>query len=168
VKFRIHQNPESVKKLRIQENHKVGLFLLLLCFFSMVLSAENKHGNRKNTGNLHIKINDLNSDKGKVRVILYQSKDDFMNETKVLRKIDKKPSGKTVTVTFRNLPFHDYAVLLFHDENNNQKMDKNIIGIPSEKYGCSTNPGCLFFAPSFDDVKFELKSAEMTIKITAK
>ena len=42
---------------------------------------------------------------------------------------------------FTDLPAGVYAVSVFHDENMNQKLDKNFVGVPKEEYGASNNRG---------------------------
>ena len=48
-----------------------------------------------------------------------------------------------------------YAVTLFHDENNNQRLD-TLLGIPREGFGFSRNPVVRFGAPSFRQVDIQL------------
>ncbi|MDB2408843.1 DUF2141 domain-containing protein [Crocinitomicaceae bacterium] len=56
---------------------------------------------------------------------------------------------------------------MFHDKNNNGKLDKNAFGIPLEPYGFSQNARARFSAPSFNDAKIVLdgnQSIEITIQ----
>ena len=48
-----------------------------------------------------------------------------------------------------------YALTLFHDENNNQRLD-TMLGIPREGFGFSRNPTIRFGAPRFEQVSIEL------------
>jgi uncharacterized protein (DUF2141 family) len=48
-------------------------------------------------------------------------------------------SERTVAVTFTNLPKGQYAVSVYQDSNSNEQLDKNIFGIPKEKYGFSND-----------------------------
>ena len=68
-------------------------------------------------------------------------------------------------MTFENIPEGTYAVSIFHDENNNDKLDSNFIGIPKEDYGCSNNAKGFMGPPKWKDAKFELNS-DKTITIT--
>lgn len=69
-----------------------------------------------------------------------------------------------VKVTFKNLHEGEYAVRVFNDTNNNGKLDKNMLGIPSEQYGFS-NGGGRFGPPDFEKAKFYV-TEDRTIKIT--
>jgi uncharacterized protein (DUF2141 family) len=68
-------------------------------------------------------------------------------------------------MTFDNLPRGDYAVAVFHDENMNGRLDKNIFGIPKEGYGFSNNPKKSMGPPKFTDVKFQLSQPEKALEI---
>ena len=43
----------------------------------------------------------------------------------------------------------DYGVVAIHDENKNQKLDRNFAGIPKEGFGFANNPRVRFSAPPF-------------------
>src|SRR5262245_49789263 len=43
------------------------------------------------------------------------------------------------TRRINDVPYGDYGVAVFHDENSNGKMDKYVLGIPLEPYGFSNN-----------------------------
>lgn len=76
----------------------------------------------------------------------------------------KKPNTK---YTFENLADGQYAVAIFHDENENGIIDKNMFGAPTEAYGFSRNARGTFSAPSFEEAKIDLKenkSIEIWIK----
>lgn len=56
----------------------------------------------------------------------------------------------TVATRFENLPRGRYGVAVWHDENGNNRVDTNLVGLPKEGYGFSrTTPRQ---KPSFDDV----------------
>ena len=61
-----------------------------------------------------------------------------------------KVTDSTYAITLHNLASGVYAVRLFHDENDNGKLDSNMLGIPREGYGFSNNGGRMGPA-SFDD-----------------
>ena len=45
----------------------------------------------------------------------------------------------TQTVVFTELKPGAYAVITFHDENDNGKLDENASGLPTEGYGFSND-----------------------------
>jgi uncharacterized protein (DUF2141 family) len=65
-------------------------------------------------------------------------------------------SGGKVVMTFNGLNDGVYAVAIVHDENGNNELDTNLIGIPTEGIGISTNPR-LFGKPQFAGAQFNIK-----------
>jgi uncharacterized protein (DUF2141 family) len=55
------------------------------------------------------------------------------------------------SVVFTNLTPGAYAVIIFHDENDNGKLDKNPLGMPTEAYAISNNARSFLSAPHFKD-----------------
>lgn len=66
--------------------------------------------------------------------------------------------------TFREISPGKWAVRLYHDENDNGKLDTNFFGIPREGYGFSNNVEGSFGPPSFDRRLFEVQN-DTTITI---
>jgi uncharacterized protein (DUF2141 family) len=74
-------------------------------------------------------------------------------------------AGKAVLV-YRGLPAGRYAVSVFHDENGNARLDANVMGIPSERYGFSRDAMGRMGPPAFADAAFELGAdSSITIKL---
>ncbi len=57
-------------------------------------------------------------------------------------------SGSEATLNFK-LPPGKYAVVVLHDENKDEKLDRNFLGIPTEGFGFANNPRVFLTAPSF-------------------
>jgi hypothetical protein len=55
-----------------------------------------------------------------------------------------------------------YAVIVFHDENQDGKLDKNFLGVPQEGYGASNNVRHLMSAPEFEEASFVVPAAAVT------
>ena len=66
---------------------------------------------------------------------------------------EKVQKGKFSTVI--NLPEGTYFISILLDENFNNILDKNFIGIPSEQYGFSTKKTIRFRKPKFDEGSVE-------------
>lgn len=75
-------------------------------------------------------------------------------------------AGETV-VTVDGVPPGSWAVLSYQDENDNGKLDRNVLGIPKEPYAFSRDARGRFGPPSFEDAAFELRDekAVTTIKL---
>ena len=66
-------------------------------------------------------------------------------------------NGQEIAV-FENLPDGEYAIKMYQDENDNNKMDFNMMGIPKEGYGFSNNVG-MFGSPEYTEAKFSVKES---------
>ncbi len=63
------------------------------------------------------------------------------------------PGTTTVRV---EVPEGTWAAQVYHDENSNEQVDRDLLGIPTEGIGFSRNPPFRFGPPSFEDARFAL------------
>lgn len=121
-------------------------------------------------GDLKVTVAGVRSDAGAVMVGLYDSPERFRraisNSAHVGLLSDK---GRMIGVTMRartgsegisflDLPPGRYAIIVFHDEDDNGLLDMNLLGIPTEGYGFSNNASGFFSAPSFDAAAVTISS----------
>ena len=66
----------------------------------------------------------------------------------------------------RDLPAGDYAFAVFHDANSNGKLDKNMLGMPTEDYAFSNNALGKMGPPSFEQARISLPAAGATVRVT--
>lgn len=66
---------------------------------------------------------------------------------------------------FANLMPGTYAISTFHDGNANGALDKNLLGLPTEKYGFSRDAAQPMGPPRFQDAAFAIGSDHHTIVI---
>jgi uncharacterized protein (DUF2141 family) len=115
------------------------------------------------TYNITVNISGLTSKKGKVLIALYKGKDEFLK--KRFKGGMFKATNQKNAFVFKDIPKGEYAISFFHDENENDKMDTKIFGIPKESYGFSNNASGFMGPPSFEDAKFKLnKNTTITVK----
>jgi uncharacterized protein (DUF2141 family) len=69
------------------------------------------------------------------------------------------------SAVFTNLRPGTYAVIAFHDENDNGKLDENGWGVPTEGYGFSNNAEGFLGPASFKDAAVTLDQADKTVEI---
>jgi uncharacterized protein (DUF2141 family) len=103
---------------------------------------------------IKVEVKGLKSNKGQVMIGLYNSEKDFLKKTYKGTVVLIK--DKIATVTFSNIPKGEYAVSLFHDENNNGKLDSNFMGIPREDYAASNGAKGFMGPPKYKDAKFSI------------
>lgn len=100
-------------------------------------------------------ISNVRNDKGVCKVCLFNNATAFSGEGgSAYACIDVQVRNRTAAATLDNIAPGAYAIMVFHDANNNGKMDKNFLGIPNEGYGASQNKLPFAAAPNFNDNKF--------------
>lgn len=123
----------------------LGIFILL------VLTCYNVHAQNK----ISIVVKNFSSNNGFCRACLFDNAYAFSNEKgTALRCVKVAVINKSSNIVFDNTAAGTYAVSVFHDANNNNKLDKNFLGIPKEGYGASKNKLPFASAPAFNDNKF--------------
>jgi len=130
-----------------------------------ILSQVVLHAQDLSDNEIVVKITNINSNSGKIYVALYDSEASFLD--KGYKSIIGTINNNTCEVIFKEIPNGIYAISLFHDENDNDKMDSNFLGIPKEDYGCSNNARGFMGPPKWRDAKFEIlnNSIIQTIKL---
>ncbi len=145
----------------------IQIVLSLVSVNCMLSSEEAKRPEMKN-GTNKINVLRLKNNNGSVRIALYNSSDTFCMRGKEFRSRVIKPSEKKAIAQFTELPRDEYAIALFHDENNDDKFNKGLLFIIfRERYGFSNDAKPLFSPPDFEDAKFILDSDPKIITITA-
>ena len=139
---------------------------LILLFAGLLFAAP--AGGQGGSGDLTVVVTGLGSDAGSVRVALLDSEAAFENDAPPHRSGSAKPSAGRATVVFEGVAHGTYAVKLFHDENDNEKLDTNFVGIPKEPIGFSNNAMGRFGPPSFDAVTFAFDAPAATIEIVSR
>ena len=71
------------------------------------------------------------------------------------------------TITWPALPHGRYAVVVFHDENDNGTLDHNWLRLPAEPMGFSNGFELSFHSgmPSFDKLRFDFTQPEQTLEV---
>ena len=104
---------------------------------------------------LTVNISDVSQGKGHVMVGLYSGAEAF-NQGKASFGTRVKADNEQEQVVFKDLAAGEYAIKIYQDENSNQKLDFNFIGIPKEGYGYSNNVG-RFGRPKYQEAKFTVE-----------
>jgi len=101
-----------------------------------------------------VTITGLKSNEGGVYVGLYATPSKFLNgaQVDVMKKV--RASTAPITVAFDNLPAGTYAVGAYHDENYNDHLDTNRLGLPTEGYALSNGVRAVTSKPTFQQAAF--------------
>ena len=116
---------------------------------------------------LTVTIKNVRSEAGMVYVAVYDSDGSFLKLERARAQMRAKASKGEVILTFHDLAAGQYAVTAFHDENNNGKLDKNWIGVPTEGYGFSNDVRARTGPPKFAQAAFGLQAdADKSISLS--
>ena len=139
------------------------LIILNFLFLNLIFSQE---GNSKfyitdlrGDISLEIKINNLESNKGPIYIrILDENENPVIVGTSTV-------INYSAEISFDSISPGKYAIQFFHDENENKKMDFNLIGIPKEKFGSSNNVKPVLGPPKFEKMLINLNQNKKIIII---
>jgi uncharacterized protein (DUF2141 family) len=87
---------------------------------------------------------------------------------RALQSVMSPITNGTARCRFQPVPAGTYAVAVVHDENGNQKLDSNFLGVPTEGYGVSNNKTYAMSEPRWDESRFDLaegESRQLTISL---
>ena len=144
--------------------------LLLICAAMWLAAAPSQ------AATLTVSVLNLRSDAGELLIGVYDSAEGFTNAvadsaTKSALIPEKwrivgaslRAKAGSQSITFRNLPPGRYAIVVFHDENDNGLLDANVLGVPVEGYGFSNDARGFLGAPSFDAAAIACQNADERI-----
>jgi|TARA_R110000744_G_scaffold68734_2_gene139734 uncharacterized protein (DUF2141 family) len=105
---------------------------------------------------LSVEVQGVKSSIGNINIAIYNRSQGFLKFEEVF-KVDRI-AAKEATTTFKimDLPNGEYAVAIFHDENGNDKLDTNWLGIPKESVAFSNAKIKTFGPPSYRECAFNL------------
>ncbi|MGF1554779.1 DUF2141 domain-containing protein [Paucihalobacter sp.] len=132
-------------------------FIIALLFVTSVAFSQNS-----DSKTVTVQIDNIKNAKGQLVVGLYSNPESFLKTPSKGEIV--KIKGSSATVVFKNVTSGTYAVSLFHDENSNEKLDTNFMGIPKESFASSNNAKGFMGPPKWEDAKFEVKD-NFTVKI---
>ncbi len=101
---------------------------------------------------------------GKIRVDLYSDPDTFRHEDRARQVIVLPAAPGKAQAVFRNLPAGRYAVLAYHDENGDGKLNLILGMFPAEGWGLSNDPTPIG-PPAFADSAFDVADPATAITV---
>lgn len=115
---------------------------------------------------LSVDIHGVPKSVGKISVAVYDQEDAFLKFDKVF-KFDSIAAKKGIThIAINDLPKGEYALAIFYDENSNDKLDTNWMGIPKEKVAFSNAKMKTFGPPKFKECAFDIsKDTQIDISL---
>lgn len=132
-----------------------------LAWFSAILLAP-----AVSAADLHVAVLEGPATPAVLYLALFDS-EDALARNQALRSLKVDLQDGAAQVTFHGLPAGRYAIKSFADENHNAKLDTNILGLPTERYGFSNNAMGRMGPPTFDAAAVQL-DADRSITIRLK
>ena len=107
---------------------KIIIFLILFYICPTLLQA---HGT--------VVVEGVQHNDGFIDVKIYKNKEDFLKEEKALDSIRKKAvRGKNI-IPFSNIHEGEIAIVVYHDENSDGKLNTGLFWRPKEGYAFSND-----------------------------
>jgi len=148
--------------------HAVPLFFLIL-FFSMATShAAETHASVDQTGTITVQLTGFENDRGTAKLCVCRSEDEYAGDKKEFCTASTEIKSTKAEWVFEHMPYGSYSIKAFHDENGNSRLDKDFLGMPTERYGFSNNARGRFGPPTFASAAFTLNSPQLKIAIEIK
>ena len=105
----------------------------------------------KKLGTLRVNISNLDNNRGVLRIAIYDSEKGF-DEGEPYKTTQVSVANNSGKAFFYNLQLDKYYVIYYyHDENTNNRVDRQWVGLPNEDYGFSGESG-----DSFETARFKL------------
>ena len=114
---------------------------------------------------LTVNVSAIAHDRGAVRVVLYRGAEGFRHEERSVGAVQRPAAIGTVSALFEGLMPDEYAVIAYHDENGDGKMNRFLGMVPTEGYGLSNDPE-VSGPPKFSQAAFTVPEEGTAITIT--
>ncbi|MGV3485005.1 MAG: DUF2141 domain-containing protein [Planctomycetaceae bacterium] len=106
------------------------------------------------------------SDEGTMKIAMYISPDGFNDPQRAFEVDTWRIVDGVCTGLWEVSPdLKQVAIAAYHDANDNGELDKNALGIPSERYGFSGNARGFTGPPSFQEAAIMLNTQRVDISI---
>lgn len=131
---------------------QIYFFLLALITFYPSYSTTNE-------GTIEISITGAKSNKGQFIIGVYANDQGFRNE-KPLKKVVVKKNANTIQMQVVQIHCSagEYGISILDDENSDEQMNYNWIGVPTEGFGFSNYYHLGLSKPQFDKFKFTVRA----------
>ncbi len=137
-----------------------------IAFVAVAFASDAQPQPEPGHGMLLIEVVGLRGSEGTIRAALWDAGTGFPSEVEhAWRRATAKITDAESHVQFEGVPYGRWAISLYHDENANEELDRNFLGIPTEGFGASNNRGGRFSAPVFEKATFRLEEPKKVLSI---
>ena len=124
---------------------------LLACCALMLSAAPAFAAGAQGNCSLTIHVTGFRSTTGVLGAELFTTKAGWPEDVgKSFRHASFPIEGDHAAAHFEHLPAGRYGIVVLHDENKNEKLDRNLILVPKEGFGFANNPHVELAAPPIE------------------
>jgi uncharacterized protein (DUF2141 family) len=118
---------------------------------------------------IHVHVHGIRNVQGTVKVVLYgPNPQDFLVKGKKTDREREPAEEGSMTLCVAAPDKGRYAVVVYHDENDNHKFHRNWIGLPIEGFGVSNDPTLFLAPPNFEEAAFEVNGDLTNVEVEIK
>lgn len=126
----------------------IFIFTILFAVFTDLYSEETQP-----EFEVTLNITNIETIEGKLFLSIYQDAQSFKKK-EPLKTVSVQVDGKEMTIT-EKLPQGEYVFFVYQDINENDKLDRNFLGMPKEPVGYGNHKGGR--PGGFNKLKIEIK-----------
>ena len=115
-----------------------------------------------------VRIGGLAEPLGQVGCALFSSDQGFPLDSAGARVQWLAAEAQGVACRFADVPAGRYAVSIAHDLNGNRRVDRNVLGMPTEPWGVSNDARPTLRAPRFDEAAFTVGADAQEFALTVR
>ena len=119
-------------------------------------------------GEITVVATGLRGEGESVRLALVSTPAAFEDREAPLKTAAARIAGGTARLVLEDVPYGDYALMLYQDRNGNGKLDPGFLGMPKEPYGFSNNVRSPTGRPPFEKARFTLRESRLTLEVRLK
>jgi len=114
--------------------------------------------------NLFVQVKGIRASVGNLRVSLYSDPETFRKEDRALKLASIPAAEGDATLEFKGLAPGRYALMAYHDENSDDKLNLRFGMLPIEGYALSNAPKSMG-PPKFADSAFDIAGPETRVSL---
>ncbi len=131
----------------------VTILIGIMLFVSSMLTAQKQR--------ITVHMENISTDKGTVKFALYDETNFLLQP---LQSVTAKIFAGKTSIVFKEVIPGSYAIVCYHDKNDNNQMDFQSNGMPLEDYGSSNNV-MSYGPPNFEAAKFRVTDKNIVLNI---
>jgi len=138
--------------------NKYSLILASILVFAKPLATH--------AGNLSINIKGITSSQGNIVIGVLDGAKGFPSKREPVTGQIVKAQHPELNVVFNDLKPGKYAIVAFHDVDTSGKINRNMIGFPTEAYGFSNDARGKLAPPKFEEAAIVLDQENLEISFS--